>query len=298
MRLSVPGSLSRLRRLLGAVALLAGATAPMALSSAPAHAAGGCTSQGVTVVVDFGALGGGVQQNCAPGGGKAAALFGAVHHTLGRVQTMPGAVCSVDAKPANPCPQMPPATAYWALFWTDGSSGKWAYSSLGVDALSVPADGSVALAWQSSAGTRAPGIAPAVTKAAGPAAKPTKATTPKHAKTGAKSTKKVITKQSPAPTATARPTTPASVSPSSVASMSPSAKAKKRARASVSAAGSPASSASAPTESATISADSAPISTSSGDSGGGLPGWVAPMVVVVVLGAGGGVAVARRRARG
>ena len=40
---------------------------------------------------------------------------------------------------------MPPTNAYWGLFWSNGTSGTWAYASEGVDSLSVPAGGSVEL---------------------------------------------------------------------------------------------------------------------------------------------------------
>jgi len=295
-------SVRKLHRLLGAAALLMGAAAPTVLSQAPVHAAGACTTQGVTVVVDFGALGGGVQRDCASSAGKAAALFAAAGHSLGRVQSQPSAVCSVDSKPAKPCPQMPPANAYWGLFWTDGSTAKWTYASLGVDSLSVPAGGSVGFAWQSAAGTRAPAVSAAVTKAP---TKPTKTTKSKSTKTGkaGAATKKPATKPSVTPTPAASPSlaasTSASMSPSAVASSAPSAKAKKHAHAGGTAASSPGPSAGALT--ATPSASSAPMSTDSAPTSpdsGGLPGWIAPLVVVVVLAAGGGVAVARRRARG
>lgn len=294
-----------LRRLLGAAALLAGAAVPLALgpSPTPASAAGACAPQGVTVVVDFGALGGGVQRTCASGGGTAATLLGG--HSLTRVQSDPGAVCSVDGKPAQTCPRMPPANAYWALFWSDGTSSHWTYASLGVDALRVPAGGSVALAWQSAAGNRAPAVAAPVTKTAAPAKKPAKksakAGTPKSAKPAAKEpATKPATRPSATPTASASPSVSAGVSPSAVAAK-PTAKAKKRPRATASVApsapaGSPTATASAaaPTASATTSADAVPTAAHAGS---GLPGWVAPGVVVVVLAAGGGV-VARRRLRG
>ena len=47
-----------------------------------------------------------------------------------------------------PCVSTPPANAYWGLYWSNGTSGSWSYSSLGVGSLTVPAGGSVAFAWQ------------------------------------------------------------------------------------------------------------------------------------------------------
>jgi hypothetical protein len=285
-----------LRRLLGAAALLIGAAVPAGLAPPPAHADGGCGTQGVAVVVDFGALGGGVKQSCVNGGGKAAALFVAAGHSLGRVQSQPSAVCDIDGQPSAPCPQMPPANAYWGLFWTSGSSAHWTYASLGVDALTVPAGGSLAFAWQSAAGTRSPGVAAVVTRTSTPTAKPTK-------KAKQKTTHKSdTTRKTPAakPSATSTPSASESVSVAASASaiVSPSAAAGMTSTAvtpPVAASAMPTDPATGSTDAATTSADSAPSST---DAGGGLPGWVAPVAVVVVLAAGGGVAVGRRRTRG
>ena len=288
-----------LRRLLGAAALLIGAVVPAGLAPPPAHADGGCGTQGVAVVVDFGALGGGVKQSCVNGGGKAAALFAAAGHSLGRVQSQPSAVCDIDGEPSAPCPQMPPANAYWGLFWTSGSSAHWTYASLGVDALTVPAGGSLAFAWQSAAGTRSPGVLAVVTRTSTPTAKPTK-------KAKQKTTHKSdTTRKTPAakPSATSATSTPSasesvSVAASASAVVSPSAAAGMTSTAvtpTVAASATPTDPATGSTDAATTSADSVPSST---DAGGGLPGWVAPGAVVVVLAAGGGVAVARRRTRG
>ncbi|WP_198289908.1 hypothetical protein [Nocardioides sp. Iso805N] len=296
-----------LRRLLGAAALVLGAVVPLSLAPTPALAADGCGGQAVAVVVDFGALGGGAKQTCVSGGGKASSLFAAAGHTLSWVQSQPGAVCSVDRKPADPCPQMPPANRYWGLFWANGSSSHWTYASSGVGGLDVPAGGSVAFAWQSAAGTRSPSIAPAVTRTAplsSPSAKATQATASKtkgtaSAKSHAKATP--ATKPTGTPSATASRSLSPDASPSAVPSSStptPSATASASGAAgtTIEVTASPSSSAAASTDSATSSADSATTSTDSGSEG--LPGWVAPAAVVVVLAAGGGVAVARRRARG
>ncbi len=142
----------------GAVALFAAAW--VAIPNA-AEAAGCPTADGVTVVVDFEGAGG-IQSTCVTGGGGDTAfnLF-EVHHDLERVQRQRGAICRVDGAPGDDqCVNMPPAHAYWGLFWADGSGG-WAYSSQGVDSLNVPNGGSVAFAWQNGGGTDYPGVAPA-----------------------------------------------------------------------------------------------------------------------------------------
>ncbi|HEY1381172.1 MAG TPA: hypothetical protein VGF55_30510, partial [Gemmataceae bacterium] len=65
--------------------------------SAPAQAAICGSASGVSVVVDFHQLGGGVQADCdANGAGKyAAAQFADVGHTITYVQRQPGFVCRV-----------------------------------------------------------------------------------------------------------------------------------------------------------------------------------------------------------
>ncbi|MGZ4450728.1 MAG: hypothetical protein ACXVW4_13110, partial [Nocardioides sp.] len=111
------------------------------LPAAPAQAAACSTASGVTVVVDFHELGGGVQQVCDAGGAgeDAATQFTESGFSLTRVQRQPGFVCRVDGAPSSdPCQNTPPADAYWGLWWSDGRSGTWTYSSEGVDSLTVP----------------------------------------------------------------------------------------------------------------------------------------------------------------
>ncbi len=145
-----------------AAALLAVASAVLpGLSVAPAEAAACSDAGGVTVVVDGKGLTGSVALTCVSGSGTAAALFGDAGHAITRVQRFPGAVCKVDGAPTDSsCVNMPPTNAYWGLFWSDGKSGSWVYSSAGVDNLDVPAGGSVALAWQSSNSRRNPAAKP------------------------------------------------------------------------------------------------------------------------------------------
>jgi hypothetical protein len=293
-----------IRRLVGAAVLLVGTAAPAVVVSQPAHAAA-CTSGGVTVVVDRGSLGGGIAESCVvSGGGKtASALFGQAGHALTRVQRYPGAVCKVDGAPADAaCTAMPPADKYWGLFWSDGKSDSWTFASEGVDSLTIPSGGAVAFAWQSSTSTHKPGVAPPVTKS-----KPTKKAKAKPTRTP---------KASPKPSAKASTTAPDATPGASVgadsgsagasAGPSPSAKPDKRGshkprKLHVGGTATPSASdlslvtTPSPSTTASTNAESEPVSSSQG---GGLPGWVAPAVVIVVLGAGGGIAVARRRLRG
>jgi hypothetical protein len=180
------------------------------------------------VAVEPGSLGGDPRSVCEPdGGGRSAArLFEDGGWALTRVSSQPSFVCRLGGRPASAsCAQVPPADAYWSLWWSDGHSG-WVYSSLGVDSLTVPDGGAVAFTWVdgSDDGT---------------------------------------------------PTLPA---PGDGPSDGPSVRATPEAQ---------------PRTDATSSADS--HADSHADSGGELPGWVAPVVVVVLAGAAGGTALARRR---
>ena len=103
---------------------------------APRRPRGYCAKgTGVTVVVDNGPLGGGTSIGCDPSGANTAGLHrrapGRVPADLRaaaaglRVQGRRGARASAS------CGNTPPADAYWGLFWSDGKSGTWTYSSVG-----------------------------------------------------------------------------------------------------------------------------------------------------------------------
>ncbi|WP_028652443.1 hypothetical protein [Nocardioides halotolerans] len=145
--------------------VLATATAGLGIvagSPAPATAAACSGATGVTVVVDHGALGGGVDQVCVTSGGQdGASLFASAGFSLTYVQRQPGFVCRIDGQPASdPCVNTPPSNAYWGLWWSDGRSGSWSYSSLAAGALSIPSGGYVAFAWQTGS-SNPPGVPPA-----------------------------------------------------------------------------------------------------------------------------------------
>ncbi len=131
---------------------------------APSASAAACSGDtGVTVVVDYARSGGsGVSVSCVPDGGgdTASSLFGAAGHELTRVSSQPGAVCKVDGyRTQDACQRMPPANAFWGLFWADGDGG-WAFSQQGVDSLNIPDGGSVAWAWQNGGGYDYPSTTP------------------------------------------------------------------------------------------------------------------------------------------
>ena len=142
----------RLRRALTALAVVG-----LVLASAPLTAqAAGCA--GVTVVVDFRSLGGGVQTGCAPGDpatGTAALAAAGFGYTFASRQ--PGFVCRINGKPSSdPCVTTSPTTAYWG-YWHGRPGGSWTYSNTSAGAHD-PAPGSVE-GWSFGAGEQ-PGIAP------------------------------------------------------------------------------------------------------------------------------------------
>jgi len=114
---------------------------PMATSSARAAESyeGPCVDNvGVTVVVDFQELGGGVNGEvnvrCAPGPvttgldalDKAGILWEGTRQ-------FPGFVCRIAGQPGpdrEACAVTPPATAYWT-YWAAQRGGDWCYSSVG-----------------------------------------------------------------------------------------------------------------------------------------------------------------------
>lgn len=134
----------------------------------------------------------------------------------------PGFICRVAGVPADdPCVNTPPATAYWGLFYSDGRSGSWTYSSLGARGLKVPEGGYVGVAWQSG-GRSVPGLAPAPHVGKTPKTQP-----PSKPPTGPKPSGRPEPKKqpSPAPTASADPTPDAGTPTPDVGSPSPEASA-------------------------------------------------------------------------
>lgn len=272
-------------RLVAAAVLAAAAYAGVPL--APAAAATCPTADGVTVVVDFHQLGGGVQTSCVAGGGgdSAASLFPAAGYALTYVQRTPGFVCRVSGIPADdPCVNTPPADAYWGLWWSDGKSGTWNYATAGAASLHVPEGGYVAFSWNGTSTRSAPGATPTPHRPVTPTQPPS----PSHSSTAGPAP------EQPAPSTTATPT---SAPPDTTGSASTSAEpTKKPARhGDRSASAQPSPSASTVPAPASESADAVPASAEPAEPADGLPTWVAPAVIVVLFGAAGAVAVVRRR---
>lgn len=175
---------ARARRAVTSLTLLAACLVGGGVALAPTADAATCTSAGgVSVVVDYRELGGGVVTACAAdGGGKSAtAIFASAGVSLAYAQRSPGFVCKVNGRPeSEPCVNTAPADAYWGLWWSDGSKGSWTYASSGAGALTVPAGGSVGWAWQqdrAASGAVPPGAAPPLAPAPTPTQSPTSSPT-------------------------------------------------------------------------------------------------------------------------
>lgn len=97
------------------------------------------TPEGVTVVIDFQDLGGGVNVRCAPG--AVGSGLDALDRAGIRYQTAlrsPGFVCRIAGMPADdPCHVASPASAYWS-YWIAGRGGTWCYSDLGAGSRTPP----------------------------------------------------------------------------------------------------------------------------------------------------------------
>lgn len=123
------------------------------LTPRAAHAAPCVGTSGVTVVVDFTALGGGVEVGCATGdptSGLAALTDAGFSYAF--VPRIPGFVCQIDSLP-DPC-NGAPLHAYWS-YWHGESDGSWSYASAGAGSHD-PAPGDVE-GWAFGAGNP-PGV--------------------------------------------------------------------------------------------------------------------------------------------
>jgi hypothetical protein len=124
------------------VAAFVGAATIVALfvPAAPTHADDAnqeCTDgQGVTIVVDFQELGGGVNVRCAPQPIRTG--FDVFRNAQVSYEQYRGFICRIAGLPENgPCDHYPPADAYW-VYWTAEPGGQWTYSSLGAGSRTPP----------------------------------------------------------------------------------------------------------------------------------------------------------------
>lgn len=147
-----------------AVLLLAAMT-PLLSSGLRVEAAGGaCTSSsGVTVVVDFGSLGGGTAIRCAHTSGSGLDALHAVGFSTEGTQTYGASfVCRISGKPgpsSESCRSTPPTNRSWH-YWYASNGGSWKFSQSGAANRTVVQGGSEG--WSFGAGA-APGASPART---------------------------------------------------------------------------------------------------------------------------------------
>ncbi|CAM3379636.1 hypothetical protein NODU109028_14255 [Nocardioides dubius] len=279
----------------GALSVAAGLVGVVG-AAAPAQAAACGGTSGVTVVVDYNGLGGGVSTGCAIDGGdqRASAIFPSAGFPLQYASRSQGFVCRVTGVPSadqgESCVDAAPATRYWSLWWSDGKSGTWNYASQGAGSLRVPNGGYVAFSWHEGSGrAAAPGVSP-TPRVAPPKPKPSN--TPKPS---SKPTKKAApAKPSNTPTASATPSASPSAAPTEKPSAEPSASASTTEL--------------AEDPTATVDPDAPAVEeitqgppadgkaegAADSDDDGGLPIWL-PVGLVVVVAAVGGVVAWRRR---
>lgn len=299
--------------LVATLAVAAGLAVPVTLAPAAHAATGMCTTtSGVSVVVDFAGLGGGVSKVCDTSGSTDAQRLFEAHHQMTYTQRYPGVVCTIDGKGDSACVNMPPADAYWGLWWSDGTDGQWHYSTEGVGSLSVPQGGSVAFAWQDSSSQTRPSVPPAKPAASSPSPSPTAppSSSAQHPTSKAPSHEPAAptgggrATQSPRERSSARSGAP-SVTPGGSSTPAAHTGASSHHTASSRHASAPATRATddgqgAPSasSSSTTSPSGTAVSTTAGPSdtgGGGLPGWLAPALIGLLAVAGGAVALLRRR---
>lgn len=138
--------MGRVRAAAAAAALLAavvGALPALPARAGAAGAAGPCPdANGVTVVVDFHELGGGVVVRCAAGpqATGVAALKTAGFAVTGTARWGEAFICRIDGKPSaaeESCVDTPPVSAYWS-YWSASAGGSWSYSQYGAAARTPP----------------------------------------------------------------------------------------------------------------------------------------------------------------
>ncbi|CAB4728182.1 unannotated protein [freshwater metagenome] len=298
-------------RLARVAALALGATVlTVPVGAQPASAATCAAGSGVSVVVDPNSLGGSVATSCvADGGGDtASALFAAAGHSLTYAQRQPGFVCRVDGAPADdPCVNTSPADRFWSLWWSDGTSGSWTFSTQGVTALKIPEGGSVAFSFDDVEGEARPSATPP--QGSAPSATPTTGSGGSGSGGSSGGSSGSTGAGSGSPAATGSPTNPTPTPGAGEPSGEPRGRDRRsdeagdrkgRDRRTGGAATEPSDE---PSEDAADEAvadgvvsdpDAAPVSAETD----GLPVWVAPVALLVLaLGAGGAVLARRRSLR-
>jgi hypothetical protein len=149
--------MSALIRMVCALALAAAAT--LTLTGAADASGSLCATKGVDVVVDYGSLGGGAAEGCATQAASTAdKAFDAAGYQLQYVPDQPGFVCAVAGKPAQ-CKMPGSGDPWWGLFYSNGKTGTWKMAPVAVTKLKVPANGAVAMVWESGKKVAKPSVA-------------------------------------------------------------------------------------------------------------------------------------------
>ena len=305
------------RPLAAAIALAAvlflGSPPPAQAVGLPASRSGYCTTadtNAVTVVIDFGDLGGGTHVFCATGLKSGAtgmdALRAAGISVTGTQQNGSGIVCRLQGKPTasqtiglpgdpgyqEKCVDTPPSGAYWS-YWSASAGGSWSYNSRGLLANRVKLGGYEG--WSFSHGSRrAPGVTPSVHNAPKPTVAPKPKPTVKPKPTATAKPKPTVTAK-PKPTTTAKPKPTVTAKPKPTTTKAPSATTKPAPEVSPSAITPSAPAATPVTVIVTPTADD-PADATPTDAG--LPaGLIAGIAAIVVIAAGAGVVAVRRRRR-
>ncbi len=279
-----------LRHVISLAAAAVTVAAAGAVLPSPAQASTCTSTTGVSVVVDFHQLGGGVQTFCDAGGAGdyAASQFEDAGHTLTYVNGEPF-VCQVDSVPDTQCARTPPANAYWSLWWSDGRSGTWKYSSTGVTSLKVPDGGSVALSWQGQSSQAKPRVTPPARTSGSPTSSPTThPTLPSHSSTA----------PGQAPSSTTGSTSPSSGSSSTDPQQAGRHGTNTKHPDPSKAGRGPGKASQGPDQTQAAGPDHQVVTSgrdSAGSDSGGLPGWVAPLVIAVLFAGAGAIALVRRK---
>jgi hypothetical protein len=134
-------------------------TALVVLAPAQNHS-GACTTaepDGVTIVIDYQGLGGGIQSTCAlglPSGATGRTALGAIGASVqGTAHDGDSFVCRLNGRPSaseklslpsgdyqETCDKTPPSNAYWSYWYAD-DGGSWTYSTAGAGQHRVKAGG-------------------------------------------------------------------------------------------------------------------------------------------------------------
>lgn len=251
--------------------------------AAQAYSDGACpTRAGVTVVVDFQSLGGGVVTRCTDRGVSSGwdALVATGFNPQGTAR-FAGFVCRLSNLPSpadQDCQNTPPANAHWGYWYANPRGGNWTYSNLGAGNR-VPPEGSVE-GWSFSGGSNPrPGVSIGALPSDG--SSPAKPVKPSHSA------------PSKSPATTPKPSRPSQQS-SSAAPQSPSDQPSSP-KASASQSGSAAAASGQP--SVTPSATPSAIFTAAVDDQGGTAGWLNALWLLPIAGIlSAAVILSRRRA--